>query len=191
MLDLHGDAREFFRELLLSALKSLRVKAAEPTEHYLVNLLAGYAKPDRAQELATPFVEQLSKALEVSGAERANRMRCLGDDALFVSGFLQDSCGRRGITTTYVISIGSRAYGEAGRAKTVDLGPGAAVFSDLAQRFEAYTHVLDEVRELTSMCTDGELVRLYERWTATRSPEILRRLGRRGVSPVKSGLARH
>lgn len=183
-MDLYGDAKEFFRELLGSASKNVHVKPPETTEHYLVNLLAGYAKDGWAQDLDTPFVEQLSKALEVSGAERSNRMRCLGDDALFVSGFLQDSCGRRGITTTYCISIGSRAYGEAGRGR-FDFGPSAEVFTDLAQRFEAYAHVLDEVRELTALCTEGELMRLYERWMTTRSPEVLRRLSRRGVFPTK------
>jgi hypothetical protein len=184
MMDLYRDAKEFFRELLESALKNVRVKASESTEHYLVNLLAGYAQEGRTQEFTIPFVEQLSKALETGGAERANRMRCLGDDALFVSGFLQDSCGRRGITTTYVISVGSRAYGEAGRARFIDHGPSTEVFTELARRFKDYSQVLDEVRELTSMCTDGELVRLYERWTTTQSPEILRRLGRRGLTPV-------
>lgn len=190
-MDLYRDAREFFRELLGSALKNVQVKASEHTERYLVNLLAGYAQDGRTQEFTIPFVEQLSKALEVSGAERVNRMRSLGDDALFVSGFLQDSCGLRGITTTYVISIGARAYGEAGRARFIDHGPSTAVFTDLAQRFKDYSQVLDEVRELTSLCTDGELVRLYERWTTTQSPEILRRLSRRGLIPVTRTSSSH
>ena len=184
-MDLHVDATGFFRELLLSALSNLQMSAQEPTEHYLVNLLAGYARDGRAQDLSTPFVEQLGRALQVNGAERISRMRCLGDDALFVSGFLQDSCARRGVTVTYCINIGSRAYGEAGRAR-FDVGPGAEVFHDLSERFEAYTRVLDEVRELTAFATDGELLRLYDRWTITQSPEVLKRLGRRGVFPVKA-----
>jgi hypothetical protein len=163
------------------------VRTAMATEHYLVNLLAGFAAADRISEMGTPFVEQLGKALSVSGPERANRMRSLGDAALFTSGFLSDSFTARGVTQTYVIAIGARAYGEVGRTRATslaDAGPEPEVFVELADRFEAFSRVLDEVREQTAMCTDGELVRLYDRWCTTRSPELFRRLHRRGVGPL-------
>jgi hypothetical protein len=111
-------------------------------------------------------------------------MRSLGDAALFVSGFLSDSFSRRGLTQPYVIAIGARAYGEVGRVRpavVLDSAPDSEVFVELADRFESFSRVLDEVREQTAMCTDGELVRLYERWSTTRSPELFRRLHRRGV----------
>jgi len=111
-------------------------------------------------------------------------MRSLGDAALFVSGFLADSFTARGVTQTYVIAIGTRAYGEVSRAwasHVPDSGPDTEVFIELADRFAAFSRVLDEVREQTAMCTDGELVRIYERWCMTRSPELSRRLHRRGV----------
>jgi hypothetical protein len=182
------DVRVFFREHVSEALRSLDVRTAMATEHYLVNLLAGFAAADRIREMGTPFVELLGAALQASGPERANRMRSLGDAALFTSGFLSDSVTSRGVTQTYVISIGARAYGEVGRVRAkaiADAGPEPEVFVELADRFEAFSRVLDEVREQTAMCTDGELVRLYERWCATRSPELFRRLHRRGVGPFK------
>jgi hypothetical protein len=182
-----ADVRVFFREHLTEALRSLEVRTAEATEHYLVELLAGFAVSDRIQEACTPFVELLAKAAAVSGPERVNRMRTLGDSALFVSGFLPDTFDRRGVTQPYVIAIGTRAYGEVGRVRPTiasDGGPDSEVFVELAQRFEAFTRVLDEVREQTAMCTDGELVRLYERWCTTRSPQLFRRLHRRGVGSL-------
>jgi len=182
------DVRLFFRDQVTEALRSLDVKTEEATEHYLVNLLAGFTVSDRIHEMATPFVELLAKAVAVTGPERMNRMRSLGDAALFVSGFLSDSCDRRGITQPYVIAIGARAYGEVGRVRpsiASDGGPANQVFVELANRFEAFSRVLDEVREQTAMCTDGELVRLYERWCTTRSPKLFRRLHRRGVGAVK------
>jgi hypothetical protein len=183
------DVRGFFRDQVTEALRSLDVRTEEATEHYLVNLLAGYAVSAPIQEMCTPFVELLAKAVAVSGPERVNRMRSLGDSALFVSGFFSDSCDRRGITQPYVIAIGARAYGEVGRVRpsiASDGGPANEVFVELADRFEAFARVLDEVREQTAMCTDGELVRLYERWCATRSPELFRRLHRRGVGSLKA-----
>lgn len=183
-----ADARDFFREHLTEALKSLEVRTAEATELYLVDLLAGFVAEARVQEMSTPFVEQLAKALSTSGPERANRMRSLGDAALFLSGFWADSFNTRGVTQPYVIAIGARAYGEVSRVRSAilpDTGPGTEVFVELAGRFEAFSRVLDEVREQTAMCTDGELIRIYERWCTTRSPQLFRRLNRRGVSALQ------
>jgi hypothetical protein len=182
------DVRDFFRDQVTEALRSLAVQAELATEHYLVNLLAGFTVSDRIQEMCTPFVELLSRAVAVTGSERLYRMRSLGDAALFVSGFLSDSCDRRGVTPSYVYAIGARAYGEvgrAGRSAPPSDGPDQSqVFVELADRFGAFARVLDEVREQTAMCTDGEILRIYERWSTTRSPELFRRLNRRGVGPV-------
>lgn len=183
-----ADTRDFFREHLTEALKNLEVRTAEATEHYLVDLLAGFVADARLEEMTTPFVEQLAKALSTSGPERANRMRSLGDAALFTSGFWADSVSARGVTQPYVIAIGARAYGEVSRVRAAilpDAPPASEVFVELAGRFEAFSRVLDEVREQTAMCTDGELVRIYERWCTTRSPQLFRRLNRRGVSALQ------
>jgi hypothetical protein len=182
-----ADVRDFFREHVTDALKNLDVRPAVATEHYLVDLLVGFAAENRVQEMCTPFVELLGKALATGGPERVNRMRSLGDAALFVSGFLADSFTARGVTQPYVIAIGARAYGEVSRVRSSilsDAGPDADVFVELSGGFEAFSRVLDEVREQTAMCTDGELVRIYERWCTTRSPELFRRLHRRGVGAV-------
>jgi len=182
-----ANVREFFQQHVTEALRSLDVRTAVATEHYLVDLLVGFAAADRVQEMCTPFVEQLGKALAVAGPERASRMRTLGDAALFVSGFLADSFSARGVTQPYVIAIGARAYGEVSRVRSSilpDAGPAAGVFVELADRFAAFSRVLDEVREQTAMCTDGELIRIYERWCTTRSPELFRRLHRRGVGAL-------
>lgn len=179
-MEAYREVRSFFRERLLLALTSLEIRAEAATEHYLVNLLSTFIEAERARELHTPFVELLTRAYESRGSERALRMRGIGDSALFVAGFLADSMSRRGISQTYCMAVGQRAYGEASR-QLFDAGPGTEVLSDLANRFSIFTRVLDEVREQTSYRTDGELLRLYERWLLSGSPELLRRLGRHGV----------
>ena len=168
-------------------MRSLDLQTGEPTEHYLVELLSGYAVSKRIQSLSSPFVELLAQAWSAAGVERVQRLRTLGDAALFVSGFLGDSCERRGITHTYVAAIGARAYGEVGRvARFASPTASAAqrlVFQELADRFEAFSRVLEEVREQTALGTDGEVLRVYERWCTTRSPTLFQRLRRRGVAP--------
>ncbi len=166
----------------MQALASLEIATAEATERYLVDLLSAFACADRIHELQTPFVDLLTDAYATRGAERAFRLRGIGDSALFVSGYLADSMGRRGITFTYCESVGRRAYTEAGNQL------GGVALADLAHRFTEYVRVLDEVREQTAQRTDGDLVRLYERWLANDSPELYRRLGRCGVLASRGGI---
>ena len=180
-METHRDVCSFFRERLLQALAALDVWATEPIEEYLVNLLSSFTQPERVQELHTPFVDSLTQAYSTRGFERVSRLRGIGDSALFLSGFLSDAMDYRGVTRTYCIAVGQRAYGEAGR-QVFDIGPGPDVFLDLACRFGAFVRVLDEIREQTSHRTDGELLHLYERWLVSGSPELLQRLGRHGVS---------
>lgn len=181
-MDAYRDVRSFFRERLVQALESLEMATAKATEQYLVDLLSTFAAADRIQELQTPFVDLLTDAYAAHGSERAVRLRGIGDSALFVSGYLADSMDRRGISLTYCVTIGRRAYAEAGSAL------GGAALPDLAQRFPAFAKVLDEVREQTVHRTDGELVRLYERWLASDSPELFRRLSRCGVVANRGGI---
>jgi len=61
----------------------------------------------------------------------------------------------------------------------------AQVFAELAGRFHELALVIDEVRERTSMATDGAIVRLYERWLQSGSPSLERRLHRRGLQPLR------
>lgn len=177
-METYPDVHDFFRERLLQALADLEIHTQESTEHYLVNLLSSFAVPERVHELHTPFVDWLTLAYSTRGVERAVHMQGIGDSALFVSGFLSDSMSRRGVTLGYCLTIGQRAYGEAGHlVADPDL-------LELARRFAAYVRVLDEVREQTAHRTDGEVLQLYERWATTRSPELLRRLGRHGVTAL-------
>lgn len=174
-MDAYRDVRGYFREILLRALATLGISTPKATEHYLVDLLSTFAAANHIQALQTPFVELLTAADDARGSERAFRLRGVGDSALFVSGYLADSMGKRGISVTYCTDVGRRAYSEANAAL------GEIALEDLAQRFGAFVRVLDEVREQTVHRTDGELLRLYERWLASGSPELLRRLGRSGV----------
>lgn len=178
------DVRAFFREQVTEALRSLEVTTAQDTTHYLVELLAGYAVSEKVQDVSSPFVELLAHALRASGQERMYRLRNLGDAALYVSGFFPDSYEKRGVTHPYVVAMGARAYGEVSRAARWQRAAHRFLFEELADRFEAFARVLDEVREQTAQRTDGELVQIYERWCSTRSPQLLRRLARRGVTPA-------
>jgi hypothetical protein len=183
--DLHG----FFVEHVTGAMRDLGVETAAETQGYLVDLLSDFAVSQRLQVLGEPLVTLLQRAQQATGPERYSRMRELGDVALFICGFFPDSFDRRGVSRGYVVSMGGRAYLVLGKAEvqaTRDQPRRAEVFVELGGRFQDMARVLDEVRERTAMCTEGEVVRLYERWSRSGSPALAHRLQRRGVHPQRS-----
>lgn len=186
-VDTVADVQQFFQEQVQAASRRLEVDTREVTESYLVRLLSGFSITPDVPPLDAPLVEVLGWALQARGADRLHRMRCLGDLALFRCGFFPDSLERRGVSESYAIAMGGRAYDEvastAGRSTT----PKAAIldaelFEELALRFAVFVRVLDEVREQTAMQTDADLTRLYARFRTTGSPTLLRRLQRHGMS---------
>jgi hypothetical protein len=178
-----SDVRTFFVELVTEAMRDLRVETRAGTQGYLANLLSGFAVSSRAPALSEPLARLLQKAVNASGPERLARLRDLGDVALFICGFFPDSFDRRGLSRTYVVEMGGRAYLVVGNSAREPSR--SEVFAELGGRFDDMARVLDEVRERTAMCTDGEIVRLYERWCRSGSPAIAKRLRRRGVAPQR------
>jgi hypothetical protein len=178
-----GDVRAFFVEHVTEAMRELRVETRAETQGYLVSLLSGFAVSERVQALSEPLVRLFQRALSASGPERVARLRELGDVALFICGFFPDSFDRRGLSRTYVVDMGGRAYLVVGRSAHEPQR--AELFVELGGRFDDMARVLDEVRERTALCTDGAIVKLYERWCSSGSPAIAERLRRRGVVPQR------
>lgn len=185
---LDADMTEFFRERLVDALARQRVEVEDATEFYLVNLLTDYATRPPREALDRPLVHLLAEAVDTDDtAERFRRFRDLGDRALYACGFFIDHLEWRGISRDYVVCMGGRGYEEAAGLSGRAWGtPGSAfheVYPELADGFDTFARVLDEVRETTALRTPQDIVRLYERWRRTRSPVLASRLHAEGVFP--------
>ena len=158
---------EYFRELVESAMQRQHVAARELTSFYLVNLLAGFVHSDRAasgddEALGVRFV----KALNEAGSRQRDELRQVGDLSLFISGFFADSLAHRLVDVDYYVQLGEHAYGSLARRSDVMFGD---VFDELSGRFLAFVDVLGEVSERTALTSNGDLLRVYERWLRTRS----------------------
>lgn len=178
------DVQAFFGQHVTDAMRELRVETAAETQGYLVDLLSDFSISTRTPMLGESLAGLLQKAMDAKGPDRLSRMRDLGDVALFICGFFPDSFDRRGLSRTYVVGMGGRAYLVVGQATRAQ-GRQAEVFVELGGRFHDMARVLDEVRERTAMCTTGQIVRLYERWYRSGSPTLAARLRRRGVHPAR------
>ncbi len=179
-------AQEFFREAVTEALSDRRLRIQEATEFYLVDLLTRFLERERlfVEEAdgtvrAEPLAQILLGALrEADRRARSRALRRLGDTALFVSGFFGDSLARSTVDVGYYISMGERAYGTLAGCERAQ----ADLFAELAERFPDFVDLFAEIAERSSAGTSRGLLRLYERFLATRSERVAARLRERGVA---------
>jgi hypothetical protein len=179
-------AAEYFKELVEDALMNQRVDAGELTSYYLVNLLCGFVRADRGDAAtieSEPLALRLGQALERGGAEQRALLRSLGDVSLFMSGFFSDRFRGRLVDVDYYVSVGEYAYASLSRA---DESTFADVFAELARKFVGFVDVISEVSERSALTSNGDLLRLYEKWLRTGSRRDGQRLAERGIVPNAS-----
>lgn len=185
--------REFFHDSVQTALRKQRVAVDDHTEHYVVNVLTMFARSEELYERTPegvrlkPLARMLADASEApSSQQRDETLRRLGDVSLFVAGFFAQSFARKLVDIDYHIAMGGRAYGTlADNLRGSIRGQAfAAVFLELAQKFQRLVDVLNEVAEMAHTHTDKDILRLYEIWMKTGSPRAFAILQRLGVAPV-------
>lgn len=182
-----GNESEFFRESLLAAMEKRGVRASEQSEVYLTTLLNDHLRSAEAVErLQEPFGMRLAKAMQINGAERFERLRTLGDDVLFASGFFAQHLERRGLTDEYVKGMGQLAYGGAASALR-GYARERTIFDELAAQFHKFVELLRHVSDsliTTVALTQADFVNLYERWLRTGSEVLASTLLRVGMIPT-------
>jgi hypothetical protein len=189
--------REFFHDSVQASLRKQRVDVDDHTEHYVVNVLTMFARSEELYDVTPegvrlkPLAHMLADASEASSPQqRDEALRRLGDVSLFVAGFFAQSFARKLIDIDYHIAMGGRAYGTlADNLRGSIRGQAfAAVFLELAQKFQRLVDVLNDVAEMAHTHTDQDILRLYEIWLKTGSPRAYAILQRLGVAPIAQGV---
>lgn len=191
--------REFFHDSVQKALRNQRVAVDDHTEHYVVNVLTVFARSEELYEQTPegvrlrPLAHMLAEASAAqSSQQRDETLRRLGDVSLFIAGFFAQSFARRLVDVDYHIAMGGRAYGTlAENMRSSIRGQAfAAIFMELAGKFQRLVDVLNDVAEMAYKHTDKDILRLYEIWLKTGSPRAFSILQRLGVAPVQAGARR-
>jgi hypothetical protein len=185
--------REFFRDAFHAASEHQHLDIDEQAEQYVVNLLTMFSRAEALYERTPeglrirPLAHMLADALEAPNAGARQRgLQRLGDVSLFVAGFFARSFARKLIDIDYHIAMGGNAYSSladtmprsnAGRCV-------AAIYSQLAQKFQRLVDALNEISETSYRHTDADILRLYEMWMKTGSPRAHGLLRGLGVQPA-------
>jgi hypothetical protein len=187
---------EFFRDGFAKALAHQHVSLDEHTSHYVVSLLALYARTEVSHRDMRPGQRwvSLSELLAQASAaatcgEREALLQRLGDVSLFVAGFFAHGFGRRLVDVDYHIAMGGRAYGTLASARIS--GPRrtlCGVFGELARKFQPVVDAIGEIGDATRVWAPNDVLRLYELWLKTGSHRAQGLLRKLGVAPVQASL---
>jgi len=186
--------REFFRDAFHAASAKQHLDIDEQAEAYVVNLLTIFSRADALYEQTAeglrikPLAHMLADALDApSEFARQRSLQRLGDVSLFMAGFFARSFARKLIDIDYHIAMGGNAYSSLAdtlqrsfSGRTV-----AAIYSQLAHKFQGLVDALNEVSEMSHRHSDADILRLYEIWLKTGSPRAHGLLKGLGVEPVK------
>jgi hypothetical protein len=193
---------EFFRNSVSSAMDRQGLSADDHTSYYVVNLLTLFARSEVLYEGAgegrtlKPLALILAEAMEARTAEERNfALQRIGDISLFIAGFFGESLARRQVDIDYYVRMGGSAYGSLSECVrgSVRGRVFAAVFAELASKFQDFVDVLTEVRDESRGSDDVDILRLYDVWLRTGSKRAERTLRRLGIEPNQAldGMSRH
>ncbi|MFH1017784.1 MAG: hypothetical protein V1798_06320 [Pseudomonadota bacterium] len=187
---------EFFRDRLAVAQKHQKLNILEVTQFYVVTLLSDFTKTEKLTQpvagapVDEPLALQFCRALQApSDNVQYEILKSIGDRTLFLSGFFGDSLKRKIVDVDYYITMGEKAYEEVSvLAKERRWGRDelARIFNELSEKFTRLVNVLTEISEAARMTNDSDLLRLYERWLATKSVFLLEKLRENGILPVEA-----
>jgi hypothetical protein len=178
---------EFFRELVRGAMEVQNVNAGEETEYYLVQLLQQHLRT-QGDLLDRPLALEFLEASNVGGVERFQRLKLVGDTALFVAGLFADCLERSAVQPDYYVELGRLAYR---RVSGVGNRQVRAMFADLAGQFLDLVRVLGEISTRDLFASDRDTLRIYRRWLLTRGAHDASLLVARGIIPAEPSKARH
>lgn len=179
---------EFFKECVESACERQKLHPQPLTSYYLVSLLDEFTHVGRPAAEAMLSHEalgiRLARALQTGGTDQRTGLKHVGDVSLFISGFFSDSLRRSLVDVDYYVSLGGYAYGSLSAIDDV-LSP---IFCELSEKFVAFVDVLSEVSERSSLTTDADLLRLYEKWVRTGSRRNGDLLAEKGIVPTEAAI---
>jgi hypothetical protein len=191
--------REFFRDAFHAASERQRLALDEQAEAYVVNILTSFSRADALYEKTPeglrikPLAHMLAEALEAPSAHARQRaLQRLGDVSLFIAGFFARSFARKLIDIDYHIAMGGNAYSSLADTlqRSMSGRTVAAIYAQLAVKFQRLVDALNEVSEMSYRHTDADILRLYEIWLKTGSQRAHGLLKQLGVEPVSLGGSR-
>jgi hypothetical protein len=182
---------QHFTEVLQEACKQRKIKSFPMMDAYLVHLLKHYLD---SKNLFTPFqddsidkppqtlAEMYLVAMNSETPKNREIMKILADRTLYLTGFFGDSLQRKIVDIDYYTNIGSAAYHNLAVWTKEDTV--ASIYKTFSSRFMDFVEVLSYISEKSSVQTDQNVLRLYERYIKTGSELAREKLTALGIATL-------
>jgi hypothetical protein len=171
------------------------LSAEDHTAYYVVNLLTLFARSEALYEETQaglglkPLALMLAEAAESADPhERVFVLQRVGDVSLFIAGFFSEGLSSHVVDVDYYVHMGGGAYGSLSQQlRGTPRGQAfGTVFAELAEKFNHFVDVLNDVRAAAKSNDDQDVLRLYELWLRTGSKRAERLLRELGIEPNSS-----
>ncbi len=168
--------KEHFSELISSAIEKQKVNAPQAVQTYLVNVLEHYLDArnlfqndilETGEKSPDTLAEMYLKASASEGQQQIELLKKLADRSLYISGYFGDSLNRKTIDIDYYAEMGGVAYGHLAEVTKQDTS--AHIFRIFSRQFMDFVDVLSYVSSKSSVQSDANLLRLYDRYVKTGS----------------------
>lgn len=166
-------------------MKSQQLSASEAASFYLVNLLCEFT---RVQLDSEPLVLRLADARSLAPEERAQVLKQVADQTLYMSGLFPDHLSRRLVSVEYYMQLGGIAYRQLAVMPRVISACLRDVYEELSAKFDGFVVVLREMRSHMTLYPATNLLCIYEQWRKTGSQWLEERLRACGVFVPKLSL---
>jgi hypothetical protein len=188
-IDVCRDLDQFFLEVVQTVRRHRVYEATTGAATYVASLLADRARTGEADtSFDRPLTLLLAEALEKVGLQRFERLRQIGDDVLYTTGFFGEHLESRGIGQHYVEELGARAYATAGRMLFTDKSRPGELFDELADRFPMFVALVHDVADTlnaSALSSHKKLLEVYEGWLRSGSVALAEALARSGLVPLR------
>ncbi len=167
--------REFFVDKIGSALKRLRFEPLPASRFYLVGVLERFmfvhnlfpTSEDTGKARRETLAELYFRAQNSPHPKSLDLWRQLADSSLYISGFFGDSLNRKLVDLEYYADMGGVAY--AALSSFTNDQETAQMYDEFSTRFPEFVDVLTYISQDAMIQTNGDLLKLYDRYLSTGS----------------------
>lgn len=179
--------REFFVNRLDKAFETLKFHPQPLSRNYLCDLLERYMISTNLfpvdEETGRPKRETLAeiylKAQNSPPPVRLDLLKKLGDNSLYISGFFGDSLNRGLVDIDYYVDMGGVAYSTLATSSS-DQNT-SKMYGEFAHHFGEFVDALTYISQETLIQTNGDLLKLYNRYLTTGSKLAEDQLMKKGL----------
>ncbi|MBC7457414.1 MAG: hypothetical protein H7235_03995, partial [Bdellovibrionaceae bacterium] len=143
------------------------------------NLFSPLLDDQTAERLPDTFAELYLTALNCEDPKNRTYMKILADKALYLSGFFGDSLQKKSVDIDYYMGIGASAYSNLAawtREETT-----ATMYSTFSKKFIDYADLLSYISDKSTLQSEQNILKLYERYVKTGSDLARDKLAELGV----------